>query len=76
MRKRESATNKMSLNILQLNCQRSHSVMNDLSVFLTDMRVNVALLQQLYITNDRVTAEPMAGIRLWACTDQGCDNRV
>ena len=76
MKKRESATIKMSLNILQLNCQRSHSVMNDLSVMLTGMRVNVALLQELYVTNDRVSAEPMADIHLRTRADQGCDSRV
>ena len=42
MLERESATIRTSLNILQLNCQRSYAVLNDLSAVLVDEKVNVA----------------------------------
>lgn len=57
MRKRESAAIRMSLNILQLNCRRFFTV-NDLSVVLTNKKVNVALLQEVYVSKDHVCGLP------------------
>lgn len=63
----------MSLRIVQLNCQRSCAVMNDLSLVLVDERVNVALLQELYVSKDRVCELPST----WrVCVGQGCGGRV
>lgn len=58
MRKRESVAIRMSLNILQLNCRRFFAVMNDLSVVLTNKKVNVALLQEVYVSKDHVCGLP------------------
>lgn len=58
----------MALKVIQLNCQRSHAVMNDLSAVLVDEKVNVALLQELYVAKERICGLPgtWRGIRLWA----------
>ena len=56
----------MALRIVQLNCQRSCAVMNDLSAVLLREGVNVALLQELYVAKDRVCGLSSSW-RVYAC---------
>lgn len=44
--------------IVQLNCQRSCGDMNDLSSVLMNEKVNVAMLQELYVLKERLCGLP------------------
>ena len=46
------------LNILQLICQRSCAVMNDLIGVMRERRVSVALLQELCVSKERMCGLP------------------
>lgn len=57
------------LRILQLNCQRSASVMSELGVCMHENRVQVALLQEPYCLGNRVSGLP-TGMRVYANRDE------
>lgn len=45
--------------VLQCNCQRAYAVMCDLSGVIVDKCVTVALLQELYVINGRMSGLPI-----------------
>lgn len=47
-----------SLRIVQLNCQRFCADVNDLSSMLINEKVNVAILQELYVLKERLCGLP------------------
>lgn len=52
--------------MLQLNCQKSYKVMCDLGVIMSDEKINIALLQEPYVSNGRVCGLP-CDMRVISC---------
>ena len=48
------------VNVVHLNCQRSYGILCDVGRVMTEKRVSVALLKELYVSFGSVSALPSA----------------
>ena len=55
----------MSVNVIQLNCQHSYDVMCELGTIMVKKNIDVALLQEPYVSNGSVKGLPL-GMRIFA----------